>query len=73
MKLKSFIQYALTIVVLVPLFLSNTSCSRRIITAPPAQVNVNTAPASTNVQERYIPKSRKEIRLMKKARRGGIL
>lgn len=70
MKLKSLVQFALTLAILVPATMSTTSCARRVIAPAPTQVNVNTG---STVNERYIPKSRKEIRLMKKAKRGGVL
>lgn len=67
MKLKSFIKLGLAAVVLMPLFLtSTTSCASRY--SRPAQVTVNTGGGNG----KYVPTSRKEVRLMKKAQRKGV-
>lgn len=50
-------------------FLTETSCGRRVVAAQPAQVNINTG---SSAPAQHVPTSRKEIRILKKARKAGV-
>ena len=59
----------MTLVFIASISITTTSCSRRV--AVPQAVNVNVGGAGTS--GKTIPTSRKEIRLMKKAQRKGVV
>jgi len=50
-------------------FLLETSCGRRVVHAPAQPTNINIG-ASAPTQ--HVPTSRKEIRILKKARKSGV-
>lgn len=58
-----------TLVIVMSFSMLSTSCARRVVAAPAQPVNVN---VGTSAPQQHVPTSRKEIRILKKARKSGV-
>lgn len=59
----------MTLVITISFTMVSSSCARRVVAAAPQPVNVN---VGTSAPQQHVPTSRKEIRILKKARKSGV-
>ncbi len=59
----------LTLVIAMSFSVISSSCAKRVVAPAPQPVNVN---VGTAAPQQHVPTSRKEIRILKKARKSGV-
>jgi hypothetical protein len=64
---RNLLASAVTLVIAMSFTMVSTSCGRRVVAPQPVNVNVGTA-----APQQHVPTSRKEIRILKKARKAGV-